>query len=175
MPESSAKRVRTRLKQTAEESGFVKFTHAMLETTKKQLVPDPEEVAALGKAIRNHLFDFGRAKQIRSRPFTMKEVYFNKIFFGFTEIYDSIEMLKDILFLVGEFPYSYTRISPDRHLQFLIEAYFGEIYLLQERLKHFLTVIDRQFKTDPRHAEINNILQEPAHVGCRWATRSFAN
>lgn len=117
-------------------------------------MPKPEEKIALGEVIKNHLFDLDGPKQVRNGPWTGERLYFSRIFYGFTEIFDSLEMLDDILFFTARFPYSNTRISRERYLQFLVEAYFGEVYILQERLKQYLRVIERLYKTDPNHSEI---------------------
>jgi hypothetical protein len=104
-------------------AGFKKFSHTMLEVTKKYIMPKPEEMKALGEVFQNHLFDLDGPKQVRSGPSTPKKVYFSKMFYGFTEIFDSLEMLDDIFFLAGRFPYANSRISRERYLQFLVEAH----------------------------------------------------
>jgi hypothetical protein len=62
--------------------------------------------------------------------------------------------MKDIEFYVGRFPYSQARIAKHRHLLFHIEAFLGELYILQQRLIQFLTFITRQHRRDPRLQQI---------------------
>jgi hypothetical protein len=37
-------------------------------------------------------------------------------------------------------------VTPERHLQFCVESYLSEVYLLRERLVAYLKVIQRQYK-----------------------------
>jgi hypothetical protein len=151
-------RVKTKKAAVIDESmkipGFQRFSHTMLSAWQKHVRPPEEEMQDLKEAAHNYLFNEG-PRGVRRKPLTPRELFTSKLFWGFTEIYDSLEMLDDIFFLIGRFPYSNTRISKERHLQIVVEAHYQEIYILQERLKQYLTVVERQYKTDPRHLEIN--------------------
>jgi hypothetical protein len=58
--------------------------------------------------------------------------------------------MKDIEFYIGRFPYRKTQITKHRHLQFHVEAFLHELYILQQRLLQFLAFIERQHRRDPR-------------------------
>jgi hypothetical protein len=135
-------------------AGFPRFAHTMLNAYQKRIKPPEEEMEDLEEAAHNYLFKEG-PRQARSKSLTPRELFMSRLFWSFTEIHDSLEMLDDILFLIGRFPYSNTRISKERHLQSFAEAHYGEIYILQERLKQYLTVVERQYKADPGHVEIS--------------------
>jgi hypothetical protein len=134
--------------------GFQRFAHTMLSAWQKHIKPPEEEMKDLEEAAHDYLFNEG-PRGVRSKSLTPRELFTSRFFWGFTEIHDSLEMLDDIFFLIGRFPYSNTRISKERHLQIVVEAHYGEIYILQERLRHYLTVVERQYKTDPRRLEIS--------------------
>jgi hypothetical protein len=108
-----------------------------------------------GEALWNHLFDLDGPRETSTRP-TGRSIYFGKVFKAFLEITYSLETLEDIEFYVGRFPFQNTRISRDRYLQFHIETYFSELYLLQQRLNHYVVLVERQYRRDPRLPEIQD-------------------
>jgi hypothetical protein len=57
-------------------------------------------------------------------------------------------------FYIGKFPYRKTQIAKHRHLQFHVESFLHELYILQERLVQFLKFIERQHRRDPRLPQI---------------------
>jgi hypothetical protein len=133
--------------------GFQRFSRTMLSAWQKHVRPPEEEMKEIEEAAHNYLFKEG-PRRVRRKSLTPRELFTSRLFWGFAEIHDSLEMLDDIFFLIGRFPYSNTRISKERYLQIVVEAHYGEIYILQERLRHYVTVVERQYKTDPRHLEI---------------------
>lgn len=107
----------------------------------------------LGETIKNELFDLEGPRQL-NRQFNAREQYFGLMFQYFTEISKSLETLEDINFYIGRFPYSGTKITRERYLQFNVESHFSEIYILRERLNRFTTFIERQFR---RHPHLENV------------------
>jgi hypothetical protein len=106
--------------------------------------------------VYNQLFDLGPPAATFNRLRTAHEAYVVTIFQGVVEISESLETLDDIELMVSRFPLRKTRISRERYLRFLVEAYFGEIYILKERLIRYLTRIGRQFKRDDRRTEVRD-------------------
>ena len=134
--------------------GFEKFQYAMLEAATLIIQPLTEaENKEAGQALWNHLFDLDGPRETPTKP-TSRALYFGKVFKAFLEITHSLETLEDIEFYVGRFPFQNTRISRDRYLQFHIETYFSELYLLQQRLNHYVVLVERQYRRDPRIPEI---------------------
>jgi len=128
----------------------------MLQAAQKNVMPGPEEMESLSIAVKNHMFGLDGPTQTRIGPRTQKQIYFGKLFYGFMEIFECLEALEDIAFMAQRFPFPETRISPDRYLRFLVEAHYGEIYILRGRLEQYLTMIERQFKGDQRHQSIRS-------------------
>ena len=85
----------------------------------------------LGESVYNEIFDLGPPKKKFTRVRTKREAYVVTIFKGAVEISKSLEVLDDIAFLISRFPYRNTQISAESYLQFHVEAYFGEIYILK--------------------------------------------
>jgi hypothetical protein len=73
-----------------------------------------------------------------------------------SEISRSLDTMRDIEFYIGKFPYRKTQIAKHRHLQFHVEAFLHELYILQERLVQFLKFIERQHRRDPRLQQIKD-------------------
>lgn len=71
-----------------------------------------------------------------------------------SEIRGALDTMRDIEFYIGRFPYRKTRIAKHRHLQFHVEAFLHELYILQQRLVQFLKFTERQHRKDPRLPEI---------------------
>jgi hypothetical protein len=134
--------------------GFEKFQYAMLEAATLIIRPLTEsQNKEAGEALWNHLFDLDGPRETPTKH-TGRAIYFGRLFKAFLEITHSLETLEDIEFYVGRFPFQNTRISRDRYLQFHIETYFSELYLLQQRLNHYVVLLERQYRRDPRLPEI---------------------
>jgi hypothetical protein len=59
-----------------------------------------------------------------------------------SEIARALDTMKDVKFYIGRFPCRKTQISKHRHLQFHVEAFLHELYILQQRLLQFLVFIE---------------------------------
>ncbi len=131
--------------------GFDKFQHGILEIAKVYILPlvEGDQKADFGQAFKNHLLDLDGPKEVKTKR-TGRKTFALKLFYGFTEIASSLETLDDIAVFVGRFPFQRTRITKERYLQFHVECYIAEIYLLQQRLESYLTLLERQYKRDPR-------------------------
>ncbi|MGO8762872.1 MAG: hypothetical protein ACLP2P_02470 [Desulfobaccales bacterium] len=126
--------------------GWEKFKKLMFDNAKDILIPSFKDYSKeLGEALWNSLHNIDGPTVI-NKPLNKKEIYFGKIFFGFNEIFSSIQALKDIEVYIGTFPYKNKQITKIRYLNYNIENYFNEIYLLKERLLSYVTIIDRCHK-----------------------------
>jgi hypothetical protein len=129
--------------------GFDKFQHGIIETLKGYVVPSMEgdQKADFARAFKNHLLDLDGPKEVKGK-LTGRETFVYKLFYGFTEIANSLDTLEDIAVFIGRFPFKGTRITKERYLQFHVECYLAETYLLQQRLESYLTLLERQYKGD---------------------------
>ena len=136
--------------------GFKKFQSAMLEAATTVLRPIAEKpTKEYADAFYNELFDLPGPREVNEVR-TPRELYFGRIFKAFMEIMSCLETLDDIEFYVGHFPFASTRISRDRYLQFHVEAYFAELYMLQQRLDTYVVLLERQFRKDNRFATVRD-------------------
>lgn len=142
-------------------SGLTKFQKAMLEAFEHHLAPGLEEREdELAKVMENHLFNLEGPRQL-DRRLKASEEYFGRVFRGFTEITTSLEILDDIAFYIGRFPFEGTRITRERYIQFHVEAHYNEIYILKERLTKYIKLFQRKFKRDP---QLPNIMEQCASL-----------
>lgn len=81
---------------------------------------------------------------------TGRSRYMQWLLHHFSEIERALDTMQDIEFYIGRFPYRKTRITKHRHLQFHVEAFLHELYILQERLLQFLKFVERQHRRDSR-------------------------
>lgn len=79
--------------------------------------------------------------------------------FGDFEVARHDERHRVLRFYVGKFPYRKTQIAKHRHLQFHVEAFLHELYILQERLVKFLKFIERQHRRDARLPQIKAVCE----------------
>ncbi len=133
-------------------SGFEDFQSDLLKVitakAKESLEKDSEQA---GQAIRKRLFPSDEPDTESHKQLSHEEKFEVQVLFsGFMEITGSYERLEDIEVYIGRFPFSNTRISKLRHLQYHIENYFSEVYVLKNRLITYLDCIKKAYKSDPR-------------------------
>lgn len=128
--------------------GWKEFEKLMLDAAQEVIKPSFENYGKeLGEVLLNRLYNI-KGPTVVDRTLNKKEIFFGKLFRGFTEIFKSIEALKDIEIYIGTFPYRNKKITKLRYLRYNIENYFHEIYLLKNRLISYGTIIDRRYKKD---------------------------
>ncbi len=95
--------------------------------------------------LNNHLLGHNGPTTL-NREFSGNELFFRKIFYGFTEIYKSFEILQDVEVYLETFPFAKSSVTKERYLRQHVEAYLHEIYILKERLLSYLKIIQRQYR-----------------------------
>jgi len=135
-----------------------KFQNSLINATFVDLPSLVKGNSADGKAFqdafKNHLLDLP-GPRYANLPITKQKAYLIRIFDGFSEIVKSLGTLEDIQFYIARFPFRADRIAPERYLQFHVEAYLTEIYLLKERIDKFLKRLSREHRGDGRYVRIH--------------------
>jgi len=122
------------------------FTRLMLDAISEYSAPIFKlHSKELGEAIQNDLFDLDGPREV-NREHSPSDYFMAEIFRGFSEIDESFRTLEDIAFYVRRFPFARTKVTKERYLQFHIECYYTEVYLMRERLKSYLKLLRRRFK-----------------------------
>jgi hypothetical protein len=88
-------------------------------------------------------FKVRRMGEFKSSP---TDQAFNAVFYGYTEISNTLDALKMSEVLIGLTPPRSKQIKRDEYIQFLIGAYLQEIYILQQRLSAYATKMTRLFR-----------------------------
>lgn len=97
------------------------------------------------KYLKNHLFNLSGPKRTK-KTLNNKEKFVSEIFFNFSEIFHSFQKLKNIEIYINRFPYDKRKIQPPEYLKYHFENFLNEIYLFEERVKKFITIVSRRYK-----------------------------
>ncbi len=97
------------------------------------------------ESLRATLLNEKRKNKI-SRVQTQDDVLVTKLFFGFSEIEDSFQLLQDIPIYLKRFPALPSMISKTLYLRFHIGSYLNEVYILQQRLKAYSKQVFRMYR-----------------------------
>ena len=131
--------------------GLERFQVALMEDGKPDMarwLKSKKKAKLLMDEVHKHIFDLGPPTPPGRR--TGRRSHHQLLVHHASEIQTTIDTMRDIEFYMGRFPYSEVKIAKHRHLQFHVEAWLNELYILQERLLQLLTFIERQHRKDPR-------------------------
>jgi len=80
------------------------------------------------------------------RVLTIHEMAIQRLFFGFMEISMSVDNIRNISVYIRRFPYNKTGITRSAYLRYHVENYLNELYILGERMKTYVTIVQRMYK-----------------------------
>ncbi len=112
--------------------------------------PEAQEV---GQALLNIALDLPGPRSI-NRPVPESTKHLGLLFHGYHEIYQSVSALDDLIVYLARFPFGQTSVTRSRYLQFIIEGYFHENYILRERLASHTKQIERAWRYDAKHKSV---------------------
>lgn len=130
-------------------NGLEKFQHALVADGMPDMMRwlrSKKKAKLLFDEIHKDMFELGPPTP-PNKP-TGRTRYSQWLHHHLSEIARSLDTMRDIEFYIGRFPYRKTAIAKHRHLQFHVEAFLHELYILQERLLQFLKFIERQHRRD---------------------------
>ena len=84
------------------------------------------------------------------------ERFIGRVFRGYIEIFKSRQSLADIEIYIRSFPFAKSGVSKSDYLGYHVTNYFAEVYILKERLISYLKKLNREFRSEACHAEIEN-------------------
>jgi len=137
------------------QKGLDKFQYALLSHGRRDMLRwlrSKKKARLLLDEIHKEMFELGPPTP-RGKP-TGRSRYMQWLTHHSSEIERALDTMKDIEFYIGRFPYRKTQITKHRHLQFHVEAFLHELYILQQRLLQFLAYIERQHRRDQRQPGI---------------------
>lgn len=125
----------------------------------------------LGEAIMNVVLGSGPTV-ISKRPTRKGTFVTNKIFRPMGEILDALWAIENIAIYVRAFPYKKQGISPLSYLQYHIENYLNEIYILKTRLISYLNTLEKAYsKTKQGRVTANKL--KPLHLAVATAFKTY--
>jgi hypothetical protein len=78
-----------------------------------------------------------------------EERYIQRLHSLTTEILHSYEALQNIVIYLSRLPFTRVGIAPSKYIQYQLESFFNEMYILRERMKIFPVKLQREFREDP--------------------------
>ena len=100
---------------------FDKFQSYILREVRATVLPIAEQhMEELGETIWNDLLNL-KGKKVIDRNLSKKEIFLRELVYGYFEINDSYQSLKDIQIYIGRFPYRKAGISQIGCLHYHIE------------------------------------------------------
>jgi hypothetical protein len=134
------------------------FDLVMNETQKIMQLEDSKDQRELGEAILNEIFQTDGPRVTSSKPSRKEKFLANKIFRPMGEIIKTIEAIENIGTYLRSFPYKKQGISPLSYLQYHVENYMNEIYILKTRLIAYLDILKKSYgKSDQANEVLNKI------------------
>lgn len=133
----------------SEKNGFEKFRLALMTAAsanvKTTILGNPGLSKIFLENFKNLITDEPGEKYFQ-RELSLKDQQFQKLYFGFSEISNSYEVLIDTPNYVKTYPSKQIQISKTRFLRYHASNYLNEIYILKMRLESYITVITRMYK-----------------------------
>jgi hypothetical protein len=116
----------------------------------------PGDHAAVRYSIGRYMGHHDKTPPPKSRELSPRESFIEQLFFGFVEILESVESLRNVPIYIRRFPYRRAGVEKTAYLRYHIENYLNELYILKERMNALLTVISRRYRKDPRRDQIRD-------------------
>lgn len=120
------------------------FELVMNEMRSTMPLNDGRERHELGEAIMNVVLGSG-STVISKKPTRKGTFVANKIFRPMGEILNALWAIENIAIYIRVFPYKRQGISPLSYLQYHIENYLNEIYILKTRLISYLNTLGKAY------------------------------
>lgn len=136
-----------------------KFKANLTKTCQNIILPIFEEDReGMQTALGNQLFDRNDPVNFESenKPEDRAPIL---LFYSVFEIDISIQNLLDAEIYIRRFPYSNTRVTKIRHLRYIIINHLNEVYVLKQRLKAFLQLIEELYANGPRRKAVRKVTQ----------------
>jgi hypothetical protein len=150
-------------------SGFEKFKNAILaalfNNIKASVVDKDQFFHTVVKSLLDSKSPIVKLKQ---NPY---QRYFSMLFYGWTEIITSYDVLLNIEVYTQRFPYKEAEVTNGNYLRYHIGNYLNELYILEKRLTSYISRIARANRKSPnrdKYEETNRLIND-------LTEKSFAN
>jgi len=148
--------------------GMERFRDLLVSQARKLILNWSKDEEAIVQDSFAELFGGKRRKERKFIPLGPKESLIRDLFLSFGEIQTSFERMRSIDIYIGRFPYSKRGISKGSYLEYHVENYLSEFFILRERLLNFITLVLRRYRSDSRYVEFKRV-----GAGLREALRKY--
>ena len=84
----------------------------------------------------------------------------NKLFRPMLEIFSAMEIIENIPIYISSFPYAKSKISKLSYIEYHLENFMNEVYILEERLHAYLNLIERAYRKETNANHIKKVLKQ---------------
>ncbi len=152
-----------------------KYFELVMDETAAHMTVDNEQSKELGKAVRNLILDTGGPTTISKAVSSREDIFVaNKIFRPMSEIIKTIEAIENISVYIKTFPYRKYQISNLSYLQYHVENYLNEVYILKNRLISYLNILEKSYGKSEIKNEIPKTVK-PLYTQISTAFKGYVN
>lgn len=139
--------------------GFDRFSSNLTVICRNIILSSAEkDHVEMRKALNNLLFDKDDPVEFldQNSPRDRAPVV---LFYSLFEINTAVQNLSDTEIYIRRFPYKDTPITRIRYLRYIFVNYLNEIYLLKQRLKAFLQLVEELYANGIRRKDVRKVTQ----------------
>jgi hypothetical protein len=140
-------------------NGYKEFSIGLTRVVQNIILPIPEtDRIGMRTSLSNLLYD-------KDEPVKFMEEYNSEdrapieLFHVMFEIETSVQNLLDTEIYIRRFPFTKTRVTKVRYLRYVFVNYLSEVYLLKQRLKSFLKLVDDLYANGNKRKEVRKVTQ----------------
>jgi hypothetical protein len=139
---------------------LARYQRAMVEGAQAHLLPLTDDVRTRASQGLGALL-FGAASSNPMPPTALRrdEVVFQKLFYGFMEITEAFDMLRDAEVYLRSLPRK-RLIPPNRFMRYHITNFHNNAYILSQRLDQYATTVERSYRKASHVAKIKGTISK---------------
>jgi hypothetical protein len=138
---------------------FDRFTSSLVAICQDIILSSAEkDHVEMRKAMKNLLFDRNDPVEFTEQNSPSERVPV-LLFYSLCEIKTAAQNLSDTEIYIRRFPYRDTPITRIRYLRYIFVNYLNEVYLLKQRLKAFLQLVEELYASGVHRKDIRKVTQ----------------
>ncbi len=143
---------------------FARYQRAMVEAAQAHILPLADDVMTrASQSIGELLSGVASSDPIMPKALRRDEVVFQKLFYGFVEIAEAFDMLRDAEVYIRSLPRK-RLIPPHRFMRYHITNFYNNAYVLSQRLQRYASIIERSYRNASHVTGIQDIVLESQQI-----------
>lgn len=126
-----------------------------------------EKEDEFAEVMGNIFFDRDGPKVMEKTKLGKEDELLSKLFKTFSEIAASYESMQNIPIYINSFPFKKSGITKYSYFRYHIEGYLHELYIYEQRLKTYLTIIQRIYRNSKIKSEVDDTARELKEIVSR--------